>query len=131
MQPQSPAPIFTHAPTPEAVTVPELPEASPIPTPEADESTAKPAVTNPKLPNNSSGLGTDAANNTASVPISTLPAQAEDSATPVFDFGLSSATRVGNQVMVNPSSRNMIQASRIVSKAGLLVFQPAEPTREP
>ena len=117
---QSPAPTVTPSPTPEAVTAPALPTASPNPTPEAAAPTAKPAVTPPELPNSSSGSNTDVTNSASSKPVSTPSAQAEATATPVFDFGLPAAASVGAQVVVNPASRNVAQVSWSVSKAGIL-----------
>ena len=117
---QSPAPTFTPSPTPEEVTAPALPTASIIPTPEAAAPTAKPAVAPPELPNSNNGSNTDVTNSAASKPVSTPSAQAEDTTTPVFDFGLPSAANVGAQVVVNPTSRNVAQVSWSVSKAGIL-----------
>ena len=99
---------------------PALPTASIIPTPEAAAPTAKPAVTPPELPNSSSGSNTDVTNSAASKPVSTPSAQAEDTTTPAFDFGLPSAASVGAQVVVNPTSRNVSQVSWSISKAGIL-----------
>ena len=117
---QSPAPTVTPSPTPEEVTAPALPTASITPTPEVAAPTAKPAVTPPELPNSSSGSNTDVTNSASSKPVSTPSAQAEATATPVFDFGLPSAASVGAQVVVNPTSRNVAQVSWSVSKAGIL-----------
>lgn len=116
---QSPAPTVTPSPTPEGVTAPALPTASPTPTPKAAAPTAKPAVTTPELPNNSNGSNADVTNNAASKPVSAPSAQAEATATPVFDFGLPAAASVGAQVVVNPASRNVAQVSWTVGKAGL------------
>ena len=116
---QSLAPIATPSPTPEAVTAPTLPTASPTLTPEAAAPTDNPAVTTPELPNNSSGSNADVTNSAASKPVSTSSAQAEDTTTPVFDFGLPAAASVGAQVVVNPASRNVTQVSWTVGKAGL------------
>lgn len=117
---QSLAPTFTPSPTPEEVTAPALPTASITPTPEVAAPTAKPAVTPPELPNSSSGSNTDVTNSASSKPVSTPSAQAEDTTTPVFDFGLPSAASVGAQVVVNPTSRNVSQVSWSISKAGIL-----------
>ena len=116
---QSPVPTVTPSPTPEAVTAPMLPTASPALTSEAAAPTDNPAVTPPELPNNSNGSNADVTNSAASKPVSTPSAQAEATATPVFDFGLPAAASVGAQVVVNPASRNVAQVSWTVGKAGL------------
>lgn len=116
---QSLAPTFTPSPTPEEVTAPALPTASITPMPEVAAPTAKPAVTPPEQPNSSSGSNTDVTNSASSKPVSTPSAQAEATATPVFDFGLPAAASVGAQVVVNPASRNVAQVSWTVGKAGL------------
>ena len=117
---QSPVPTFTPSPTPEAVTAPELPEASPIPVPETAAPTSKPTVVNPKLPNSSTDSEASDTNSSNPKPSASHSIQSEDPATPVFDFGLPSAASVGAQVVVNPTSRNVAQVSWSVSKAGIL-----------